>query len=267
MTYRDEVKWVGCGECDPIFRCHNGEAPCMRGKPSAEPVAQWRHHLGRLDWRVVDPKRLPSKDWQSLFSVPDAEQKVWLKTVNDFDAELGRQWLRAESAEANYAGCADTCSRLHKRIRDLEAELEEYQHGKRLPDGWCQMGVGDGSGSLFVYGPYDAIKRSQDMVLRAEAAMLGNAQWQKRAMEASLEIGRLGGRAEAAKSEAMMWHGKLVDAEAEKAKLREALREASNNMRKLMECEADQRDCEQCLAHIDALLRADAGSQKAGGGA
>jgi hypothetical protein len=26
----EPVVWVGCGECDPIFRCYEGKAHCLR---------------------------------------------------------------------------------------------------------------------------------------------------------------------------------------------------------------------------------------------
>lgn len=45
-----------------------------------------------------------------------------------------------------------------------------------------------------------------------------------------------------------------IDAEARIAELEAALREAGRNMKLLMECEADERDCKACLARIDALL-------------
>lgn len=39
----------------------------------------------------------------------------------------------------------------------------------KLPAGWSSLGVGDGSGNLFVHGPYDAIKRCQKLVIAGPA--------------------------------------------------------------------------------------------------
>lgn len=41
-----------------------------------------------------------------------------------------------------------------------------------LPEGWATLGVGDGSGRLFVYGPHDAIKTAQALIIRNEAEFI-----------------------------------------------------------------------------------------------
>ena len=28
--FTEQLNWVGCQECDPTFRCHNGKTPCIR---------------------------------------------------------------------------------------------------------------------------------------------------------------------------------------------------------------------------------------------
>jgi hypothetical protein len=47
----------------------------------------------------------------------------------------------------------------------LRAELDALKLKTR-----CRMGVGDGTGQLFVYGDYDSIKAAQQTVFRAETA-------------------------------------------------------------------------------------------------
>ena len=39
---KEQFEWTGCGDCDPIFVCHNGRTGCMRvhgAQPQAEPVS------------------------------------------------------------------------------------------------------------------------------------------------------------------------------------------------------------------------------------
>ena len=62
-------------------------------------------------------------------------------------------------------------SKILARIAEIEKEHEEYRTGTRLPAGWVMMGVGDGSGSQFVYGPYDAIKSTQKQFADFEEAI------------------------------------------------------------------------------------------------
>jgi len=35
------TQWTGCGECDCAFKCHNGEARCIRLQPEQEPKKLW----------------------------------------------------------------------------------------------------------------------------------------------------------------------------------------------------------------------------------
>lgn len=52
------------------------------------------------------------------------------------------------------------------RLDVLEAMRAKGRAAKK-PDGWVTLGVGDGSGELFVHGPYEAIKACQRQLLAA----------------------------------------------------------------------------------------------------
>lgn len=42
-----------CDECDPVFGCFDGGAPCSK-KPAADPVAEFIRHAEALVVRAVD---------------------------------------------------------------------------------------------------------------------------------------------------------------------------------------------------------------------
>ena len=54
---------------------------------------------------------------------------------------------------------------LIRRASDAERPVPD---ASVLPEGWCTMGVGDGSGTLFVHGSHDAIQACQRRLLAAE---------------------------------------------------------------------------------------------------
>ena len=55
-------------------------------------------------------------------------------------------------------------------VSELEEAQEDQQPPEEPEDDECAMGVGDGSGNLFVHGSYEAIKRLQDQLLHPPIA-------------------------------------------------------------------------------------------------
>lgn len=48
---QEPVAWAGCGECDSVFRCHDGKARCIRlpREQQAEPPPEWESIKNILD--------------------------------------------------------------------------------------------------------------------------------------------------------------------------------------------------------------------------
>jgi hypothetical protein len=51
-----------------------------------------------------------------------------------------------------------------RRYHHLIVEEEDW----KVPLDWCSLGVGDGRGKSFVYGPYESIKKCQDLILLSD---------------------------------------------------------------------------------------------------
>jgi len=66
------------------------------------------------------------------------------------------------------AAIADALDSMADRIESLR------RAEGATPAGWCTLGVGDGSGQLFVHGTHDAINACQALILKAEGATLGD---------------------------------------------------------------------------------------------
>jgi hypothetical protein len=156
--------------------------------------------------------------------------------------KLLRDWAMTVQREAYAAG--------RRAERDKLREELERERMRLAACGVVAMANTPGTAAMardmhadYRSGSCDEVAKAVDreMALRAEAAKLkaerdAHAEFYRRFLSLQGDV------------------TKITEEAMEAIKLREALREASNNMRKLMECEADQRDCEQCLARIDALL-------------
>ncbi len=56
----EPVAWVGCGECDCAFACHEGKARCIRLEPS-DMVAVPREQLQK--WHAVTAQLCGADEW------------------------------------------------------------------------------------------------------------------------------------------------------------------------------------------------------------
>ena len=111
--------------------------------------------------------------------VLDAMRYRWLREGND--AKHGAAWhvavnlygcewdaaidaaiaaAKGDSSEPYESGAVIDMNAAHKTVStfvDADASI-----------GQCALGVGDGTGSLFVYGSYEAIKRVQEIIFENE---------------------------------------------------------------------------------------------------
>ena len=94
-------------------------------------------------------------------------------------AELLRQYAENETLRAGYAAARLEIESLRSREPRQAAQASSVQEDaahKTVPTfvdadasiGQCALGVGDGTGSLFVYGSYEAIKRVQEIIFENE---------------------------------------------------------------------------------------------------
>lgn len=57
----------------------------------------------------------------------------------------------------------------------LQMRLEINKAKQQIPDGWVTIGVGDGTGQLFLHGPHDAIKECQRKLLSRKEQLANQA--------------------------------------------------------------------------------------------
>ena len=71
-----------------------------------------------------------------------SDRDSWRNQASERVKDLDEMRKRAEAAEANYAGCTDTCSRLHSRIRTLEAENANLRRAlQEMADAYRRTGL------------------------------------------------------------------------------------------------------------------------------
>lgn len=124
---------------------HTSGETCIDQVPLPEPFAWYILVREKDDGYYVD-------DLDDAQAIDDMTNHAAEETPMFSDDQLHAH--REEYAAARVA--AETAA--------LRAELDALRLKTR-----CAMGVGDGSGRLFVYGDYDSIKAAQRTVLRAEA--------------------------------------------------------------------------------------------------
>jgi hypothetical protein len=88
-----------------------------------------------------------------------AAETAALRMLHSETVTVAKEW------EAQFWAARKLYDHMERERDELRAKLEALQLKTR-----CRMGVGDGTGQLFVYGDYDSIKAAQQTVFRAETA-------------------------------------------------------------------------------------------------
>lgn len=135
----------------PLYLC--SECRCLCSVHSPTPTAEEPE-------RPMTPNEQAALDafaWKELKGEPTPDTPTPEPSLASFMGFINAncpEWLAARVEEF----CVEQRNAALARVGALDRE-----HG-------CSMGVGDGSGQLFVYGTHEAIKAAQAIVLRMEAA-------------------------------------------------------------------------------------------------
>ncbi len=141
---------------------------------------------------------------------------------------------------------------VQRQLANLRTAVEKMGHEATL-------GVGDGSGNLFVHGSYDSIKQCQALILSGEKAERERDELRGNALAHEINIPRL----ERAKKLIPNFSGNIIDALCdENTELKRTVRNAEQMyVQRLKEHETDTanlkdkleraRDCEVCTAVED----------------
>lgn len=124
-------------------------------------IKEMREARGRLS-RLVDG---------SSAAIVNGDMKIWLEMV---DAYLGNAqvalppigWITRDAHQMLQSGSIISTRTDVFASSDERHTVPLYVHPPK--QGECAIGVGDGSGNLFVYGSHDAIKRVQQLILDGE---------------------------------------------------------------------------------------------------